>query len=71
MTFSSERGVPYTRMCGINQSELVFPMWISVVANHITASFYGVLAQKLCTIGNKAPIWVLLHIVVSNHKNVH
>ena len=57
-------------MCGFNQSDLVFLNWIIVVAKKILASFYEILGRKLCPIGNKAPLWVHLHIVVSNHKHV-
>ena len=57
-------------MCGFNQSELVFFVWIVVVANQTLATFHGALGQKLCPIGNKAPFWLLLHLVVSKHKNV-
>ena len=30
-----------TRMCGFNQSELIFLIWTEVVSNQISATFYG------------------------------
>ena len=53
MIFSEERGVP--RMCGFNQSERIFFIWIVVVSNQISFSFFGVLIEKSRPIGNKAP----------------
>ena len=55
MIFSEERGVPSIRMCGFNQSERIFLIWIVVVSNQILFSFFGVLIEKSRPIGNKAP----------------
>ena len=58
-------------MYGFNQSEIVFRVWSVVLDNQNLASFDGIFGQKSFPIGNTAPFWVLLHIVVSDHKNSH
>ena len=60
--------VPSTRMCGFNQSELIFLIWIIVVFNHISASFLKNSYIKDVSNWNQSSI---LDIVVSNHKNDH
>ena len=64
------RVVPSNGLCGFNQSELIFANWIVIVSKPISVSSYGVVIEKSCSIGNNDPFWELLHIVVSNHKNV-
>ena len=46
-------------MCGFNQSEWIFFIWIVLVSNQILVSFYGILIENSCPIGNKAPFWLL------------
>ena len=68
-------------MCGFNQSEWIFLIWIVAVSNHISVSFFGFLIENLGPIGNKAPFWVLsfaitemfifVQVVVSNQTKVY
>ena len=51
--------MPSTGMCGFNQSEWIFLIWIVVVSNQILVSFYGILIENSCPIGNKAPFYTL------------
>ena len=41
--FNEELGVASTRMCGFNQSELNFLIWVVVVFDQVSASFCGIL----------------------------
>ena len=81
MMFSEERGVPSTGMCGFNQSERIFLVWILVVSKNISVYFYGILIENLCPIGIKAPFYILSfpitnmfffgHVVVSNQTKIY
>ena len=75
-----KREVPSTGMCGFNQSEWIFLIWIVVVSNQILVSFYGILIENSCPIENKAPFYTLsfpitkmfifVQVVVSNQRNL-
>ena len=52
-------------MCGFNQPEWFFLVWIVVVSNQILVSFY----KKKSRIQSETKFF--LGIVISNHKNVH
>ena len=57
-------------MFGLNQSELVFLIWIVFVANQILASFHGIFMKNHVQSEIKFHFRYILHIVVSHHQNV-
>ena len=69
-----------TGMCGFNQSEWIFLIWIVLVSNQILISFYGILIENSCPIRNSAPFYtfsfqitkkfIFVQIVVSNQRNL-
>ena len=68
-------------MSGLKQSVWIFLIWIAVLSNQISVSFFGIDIEKLCPIGNKAPFYTLsfattkmfifVLVVVSNQRKVY